>query len=152
MIARRSVRAILLDAEGRLVLIKRTKPDQPPYWTTPGGGVESDDADLESALRRELGEELGATVDGCQQVFLYSSKAETGVSVQHFFVCSVGSVDPTARTGPEFEDPRRGGYDVDFVNLSGESLAWIDLKPTALRDFVQDNREAILDLAGVATP
>jgi ADP-ribose pyrophosphatase YjhB (NUDIX family) len=109
VIARRSVRAILLDAEGRLVLIKRTKPDQPPYWTAPGGGVESGDADLEAALHRELGEELGATLDGCQQVFVYNSETETGVSVQHFFVCRIGAVDLTARIGPEFKDPGREG-------------------------------------------
>ena len=40
-VERRSARAILIDDEGRLVLIKRSKPDREPYWTTAGGGVVS---------------------------------------------------------------------------------------------------------------
>lgn len=53
---RRAARAILIDDLGRLVLIKRTKPGQPPYWTAPGGGVEDTDASVEAALYRELAE------------------------------------------------------------------------------------------------
>nr|WP_198152792.1 NUDIX domain-containing protein [Pseudofrankia sp. DC12] len=39
---RRAARAILINDLGQLVLIKRTKPDQAPYWTAPGGGVETE--------------------------------------------------------------------------------------------------------------
>lgn len=58
---RRAARAILIDDRGRLVLLKRSKRDRAPYWTTPGGGVEETDASVEAALHRELAEELGAT-------------------------------------------------------------------------------------------
>lgn len=56
-------------------LINRTMPGQGPYWTSPGGGVEDSDASVVDALRRELAEELGATADGYQQVFLSSTRA-----------------------------------------------------------------------------
>lgn len=59
-VSRRSARALLLDDDGRLVLIKRTKPGQFPYWTTPGGGVEPGESTT-GALERELDEELGAS-------------------------------------------------------------------------------------------
>lgn len=49
----------MIDDDGRLLLIKRTKPGQAPYWTTPGGGVEDTDESVEAALQRELAEELG---------------------------------------------------------------------------------------------
>lgn len=65
----RSVRAVFLDEDDRLVLIKRIKPDQAPYWTTPGGGLESTDVSPEAALRRELRESdvlLMAAVKGPQ--------------------------------------------------------------------------------------
>lgn len=65
---RRAARAIVTDDEARLVLIKRTKPGQQPYWTTPGGGVEDSDPSIEAALHRELHEELGAEVVGVSQV------------------------------------------------------------------------------------
>ncbi len=35
---RRSARALLFEGDGCLVLIKRTKTGQEPYWVTVGGG------------------------------------------------------------------------------------------------------------------
>jgi len=69
------VRAILLDEDDRLVLIKRMKPGRTPYWTTPGGGLESTDVSLRAGLRRELPEELGAEADRFAQVFLFTAPA-----------------------------------------------------------------------------
>src|SRR6476620_1878881 len=57
-VVKRTALAILLDAD-ELLLIKRTKPDEPPYWITPGGGVEPEDATVVDALHREVDEELG---------------------------------------------------------------------------------------------
>ena len=58
-VTRRSARAILLDGDD-LLLIKRTRPGQEPYWVSIGGGVEPEDATLEDAVRREVLEEIGA--------------------------------------------------------------------------------------------
>ena len=63
-VGRQAARAILIDDDGRLVLIKRTKPGQAPYWTAPGGGVDATDVSVEAALHRELAEELGAEASG----------------------------------------------------------------------------------------
>jgi ADP-ribose pyrophosphatase YjhB (NUDIX family) len=144
VIGRRAARAILIDDRGRLVLIKRTKHGQPPYWTAPGGGVEEADGSVEAALRRELAEELGAEVPGVSQVFLYSSASDSGVAVQHFFVARLAGIDEGRRDGPELADPARGGYDVDRVDLLGDGLAGVDLKPAALKEFIMANREALL--------
>ncbi|WP_134713798.1 NUDIX domain-containing protein [Saccharomonospora xinjiangensis] len=148
--ARRAARAILIDDLGRLVLIKRTKPGQAPYWTAPGGGVEDTDASVEAALYRELSEELGAKATNASQVFLFSSPSEAGVAVQHFFVARLACLDSSARSGPEFSDPSRGEYDLDRVDLRGDDLASIDLKPTALKEFILANREVLLIEAGAA--
>jgi ADP-ribose pyrophosphatase YjhB (NUDIX family) len=147
-VGRRAARAILIDDDGRLVLIKRTKPGQAPYWTTPGGGVEESDPSVDAALYRELAEELGAEATAVSQVFLFSSPSDAGVAVQHFFVARLISLDESARSGPELDDPSRGGYDLDRVDLLGDSLASIDLKPTALKEFILANREALLVEAG----
>ncbi|HEY0698037.1 MAG TPA: NUDIX domain-containing protein [Micromonospora sp.] len=143
-IVRRSVRAILLDEHDHVVLIKRTKPGQAPYWTAPGGGLEPTDASLEAALRRELQEELGAEAERFSQVFLFSSPASEGVSVQHFFSCRLTRVDEKARSGPEFADPTRGGYALDRVPI--ERLPTVDLKPEALKEFIVANAEALLSV------
>lgn len=141
---RSTARAILIDNLGRLVLIKRTKQGQAPYWTTPGGGVEDADASTEAALHRELAEELGAKATDARQVFLFTSPSDAGVAVQHFFVARLASLDKAARNGPELGDPSRGGYELDLVDLCRDDLASIDLKPTALKEFILANREALL--------
>jgi ADP-ribose pyrophosphatase YjhB (NUDIX family) len=149
-VGRQAARAILIDEQGCLVLIKRTKPGQAPYWTTPGGGVEDTDASAVAALRRELAEELGAEAAGAEQVFLFSSPSDAGVAVQRFFVARLVKLNEAARSGPEFSDPVRGGYAVERVELLGDDLAGVDLKPGALKDFILANREALLAVAGGA--
>ncbi|MEU8296489.1 NUDIX hydrolase [Micromonospora sp. NPDC048909] len=141
-ILRRSVRAILWDESNQLVLIKRTKPGQAPYWTAPGGGLEPTDTSLDAALRRELQEELGAEAERLSQVFLFSSPSGDGVSVQHFVSCRLTRVDESARTGPEFAEPGRGGYVLDRVAV--DRLPEVDLKPAALKDFILANTDALL--------
>jgi ADP-ribose pyrophosphatase YjhB (NUDIX family) len=143
-VGRRAARAILIDDWGRLVLIKRTKPGQPPYWTAPGGGVEEADGSVEAALRRELAEELGAEASEASRVFLHSSPSDSGVAVQYFFVARLVTMDEARRGGPELADPSRGGYDVDRFDLLGDDLAGVDLKPGALKEFIMANREALL--------
>lgn len=146
-IVKRSVRAILVDGRDRLVLIKRTRPGEAPYWTAPGGGVDNADTSPSAALARELGEELGASATGYEQVFLFSSSSGEGVAVQHFFICRLTGLDLAARTGEEFQDLARGGYDVEFVDLASDALAGVELKPPALKEFILANREALLEAA-----
>jgi len=125
----------------RLVLIKRIKPGQAPYWTTPGGGVESTDVSLEAALRRELQEELGAEADRFAQVFLYTAPAGEGVSVQHFFACRLLRLNEDARTGQESAEPSRGGYQLDRMRI--DELPAVDLKPEGLTEFISSNKEVL---------
>ena len=148
VIRRRSARAILIDDDGYLVLIRRTRPGREPDWTTAGGGVEVDDASIEAAMHRELAEELGAKAIGASQVFLDSWSTEAGLHVQHFFVTRLASMDLSTRNGPEFNDPSRGAYDPDRFDLLGEELSAIDLQPAALKEFILANRQAVLAEAG----
>ena len=141
---RRTARAILIDADGRLLLIKRTKPGRPVYWTTPGGGVDETDASIEAAMHREIAEEMGAAAAGASQVFLNSRPSDAGIAVQHFFVARLTSLDWSARDDPEFSDPAKGSYQLERVDLHGDDLASIDLVPAAVKAFILANREALL--------
>jgi 8-oxo-dGTP pyrophosphatase MutT (NUDIX family) len=141
---RRAARAILIDDAGRLVLIRRTRPATPVYWTTPGGGVEPQDASVEAALHRELMEELGATATVAAPVLLTSAADEQGVWVQHFLLARLTGLDPSMRNGPEFSDPGRGSYDVEHVDLRSGELAHLDLRPPELKTFILANRDALL--------
>lgn len=56
-VARPGVRAVVLDADDRLLLVRYPTRDDSGVWLSPGGAVEAGESDAE-ALRRELREEL----------------------------------------------------------------------------------------------
>jgi ADP-ribose pyrophosphatase YjhB (NUDIX family) len=152
-VVKRTARAILLapaDTPGSppgLIVIKRTKPGQQPYWITPGGGMEPDvDRTVVEALHREVAEELGAEIADVVPAFVdtVSDPAETpgGVKVQHFFVCRLVSLNPGLRHGPEVEEPQ-GEYDIVRLPFTPEGITSVDVVPATLRAYLTANIEGI---------
>lgn len=129
-----SVRAITFDEDDRLILIKRTHPGLEPYWVTPGGGVEDSDADLVSALRRELYEELHANAKIGGEVLTLN---EDGIET-HVFVARILDMTPELRTGPEFADSFRGMYVVECIEWSVEAIAPLNIQPATIKRFLID--------------
>jgi 8-oxo-dGTP pyrophosphatase MutT (NUDIX family) len=118
---RRSARVLLFDDQGRLLLIRRTRPTGETYLTTPGGGVGPDET-WEVAAARECAEELGAEV-------LIGSVAWAGRldlpdqdSEQRFFTARLVGLDDQRRTGPELSEPWRGTYETLRVSLDDPAL------------------------------
>ena len=148
MATRRSVRAILIDDSGRLVLVRRVRPGGSPYWVTPGGGIEPSDDSPVSALRRELREELGAEADILSELLVDRTDDGAGVAIQHFYLTRLISLDAGQRTGAEFQDPARGCYAVERVDLHGNALDTLDLRPPVLKRFVLSNAGALLKSIG----
>jgi 8-oxo-dGTP pyrophosphatase MutT (NUDIX family) len=62
-----------------------------------GGGVEPDDADLEAALRREVMEEIGATIGPATEFPTLTEPCEKVTVVQHFFRADVLDMDQSRR-------------------------------------------------------
>lgn len=120
-----SARALLVDDAGRLVLIRRTKPGLPPYWTTPGGRVEPSDASIEAALHRELMEELGATAAVVAQIHVVAPTAAHPTR-QHVFLARLLTMAQALRSGPE---PTDGHVP---VRVPIGRLDEIDLRPPEL--------------------
>ena len=52
------MRAVVLDAADRILLVRFSFPDGTDFWATPGGGIDDGESEVE-ALRRELAEEAG---------------------------------------------------------------------------------------------
>jgi 8-oxo-dGTP pyrophosphatase MutT (NUDIX family) len=55
---RSAARAVVLDPDDRVLLVRFVFPDAGERWALPGGGLEPDETH-EDALRRELAEEVG---------------------------------------------------------------------------------------------
>lgn len=55
---REAVRALVLDPDDRVLLVRFEFPDAGTRWALPGGGLEPGESDHD-ALRRELAEEVG---------------------------------------------------------------------------------------------
>lgn len=59
LVVRQGVRALVLDPDDRVLLVRMMEPEtREEWWVTPGGGVDPGE-DPEEALRRELREEAG---------------------------------------------------------------------------------------------
>ncbi|MFI9720943.1 NUDIX domain-containing protein [Streptomyces sp. NPDC052396] len=146
-VVKRTARAILLaedpaSGEPQLILIKRTKPGEPPYWITPGGGVEPADESVVAALHREVDEELGAKVVDVVPAFVDTVPHRHGVKVQHFFVCLLASMDLSLRHGPEVDEPR-GTYEVVRIPFTREGIASVEVVPPSLRQYLSGNVEGV---------
>lgn len=143
---RHGVRALLLDGDD-LLLFRRTKPGRPLYWTTPGGGVDATDPSPQAALRRELDEELGATVGELRQVYSLAEQTPVGDYQHTFYACRLVSLDLSRRHGAEFSNPARGQYDLERVPCTPEALARIDLRPELLATYLQETAPLLPHLA-----
>ncbi|GAB4337930.1 MAG: hypothetical protein Kow00117_19700 [Phototrophicales bacterium] len=137
------VRAIILTDDGKILFIKRVKQAAPPYWVAPGGGVESDDDDIYGTLRRELLEELGAQVDIIKEAFILRHQKAGKNLQEHFFICRLIDYDLNLRHGPEFDDPSRGEYLLDFVPLEEQAIASLNIKTKELRDWLLQNLDTL---------
>lgn len=144
-VLRRNARAILLQ-DGELVLIKRTRPGQDPYWVSVGGVVEPEDATVEQAMRREVFEEIGGSVGFAEQVYVLTEPKDEGICVHHFFLAVLADMDLQARTGTEFSKPERGGYEVQSVPFTADAMRGIRLMPPELADYLADNALGLLSL------
>jgi ADP-ribose pyrophosphatase YjhB (NUDIX family) len=137
------VRALLITPDDDLLTIQRIRPGQDPYWVLPGGGVEPGE-DLETALARELREEIAATADVHSLLHILEHDAER----QYFYLARARawSAEPGDRTGPEFTDPARGEYHLQPIPLTAQALAGINLKPGTLAQRLLGHLRAGTDL------
>ncbi|MFI6337995.1 NUDIX domain-containing protein [Streptomyces sp. NPDC050535] len=138
MKVRRNVRAVLLDG-GHLVFLRRGWPGGRSYYTTVGGGVEPEDADLEAALRREVMEEIGATIGPVGEFLTVTEPGERVTVVQHYFRADVLDMDPDRRQGPELDDPDTGDFSPVRIVLDVAAVAALGLQPIELADYLREN-------------
>jgi len=116
---RASVLALIEDGEGRLLFERRADA---PLWGLIGGGLEHDETLLDG-LRREVREETGLEIDGCELFGTFSDPSRVvrygdGAAVQLVTIAYRAKVSDTSglRLSPESVDLRffaRDGLPLD---------------------------------------
>ena len=105
----RCVGAIVHDAAGRLLLIRRGTEPGKGLWSLPGGRVEPGETD-ETAVERELREETGLEVRPGELVGSVRRPAPAGVYEIFDYACTVAGGTPR---------PGDDAMDVAWVDLAG---------------------------------
>jgi len=140
------VRAVLITPANEMLVIRRERPDTAVYRVLPGGHVEPADTSLETALLREIREELAgaATIHSLLRVL-----DEPGGDRQYIYLARIGTWSFTERTGPEFTQPGNGTYTLDAVPFTAEQLAVLNLKPDRIAQFLVDALRDSTDVFGL---
>ena len=104
---REIVRAIVVDDGGNYYFVRSVRDDEFGAATlieTSGGGVEPGE-DLDAAIRRELGEELGAEVEILERIGVVSDYYNLihRHNINHYFLCRVRSLGETHMTADEVD-------------------------------------------------
>lgn len=96
--------AVITDAEGRVVLVKRGKDPQKGRWSVPGGSVEAGET-LEEAAAREAWEETGLQVAIGRELWSMTTPTGDGRTYEiHDFEATVISGELVA--GDDADDVR----------------------------------------------
>ena len=129
------VRGIVIDSEGRILLVRQTYTRG---WTLPGGGVEFSES-LDQGLARELDEEAGIALDSDPQLMgIYDNRSEfPGDHVAMYVVRHwhrIRATEPNleiAETGffrpdalPESLNPGAQRRIEEFLGLRTQGEAW----------------------------
>lgn len=104
---RRGARLILLDAAGRVLMVRGHDVDNPSrsWWFTVGGGIDPGETGVDAAVR-ELAEETGLVVDAADVVgpvarrrAVFDFAARTVRQDEEFFVARLAEPGPIATDG-----------------------------------------------------
>lgn len=60
---------VIVENEGRILLVRHRKPEAYDFWVAPGGGANAAE-DLQAAARREVFEECGLRVEPLQLIYI----------------------------------------------------------------------------------
>lgn len=97
---RRAVRALILDAEDRILLVRFEFQDS-VFWATPGGGLQDGERNMD-ALRRELLEEVGLDNPEIgpavwRRIHLFQLSQEYDGQIEHFHVVRTNAFVPSPK-------------------------------------------------------
>jgi 8-oxo-dGTP pyrophosphatase MutT (NUDIX family) len=139
-IVRPAARALVLDPDGRTLLVRYVNPDTGEHlWTTPGGGIDPSES-LADAVRRELKEEAGLKAEIGPLIWtrreVYDWAGKTIDQREQFVLVRTPSFEPTPEIG------RNGLLAEDVHELRWWTLAELEASdavvyPTRIAHFLR---------------
>jgi ADP-ribose pyrophosphatase YjhB (NUDIX family) len=133
-------RGIVRTPSGSIVLLRRQRPGEEPYWTLPGGRVETSDATARDALVRELREELGADaqvgalVDDLDDWHVDDKGRRVRTLAYEVAIERWTAMEPTA---PELGKPWKGTYAIEEHAPDPAALGALPFRPHQHAALVQ---------------
>ena len=135
-----TVRGVIKNDNGEILIVKRHPKSRtdPEMWELPGGKVEKGE-DLESAIKRELLEELGAVVDVVCKIGVVSDYYNLihRHNINNYYLCKVKSFIDKNLT-----DDERDLYHLSTLKLTyDEAVAEYALRRDSMLGRIIGNRE-----------
>jgi ADP-ribose pyrophosphatase YjhB (NUDIX family) len=140
-VAREAARALVLDPDDRVLLVRFVNPETgDEFWATPGGGLDPGEG-LEDGLRRELGEEtgledaeLGPVVWTRREEFLWAG--QTLRQSERIVLVRAPSFDPRPQLSAE-QLAAEGVHEVRWWTLAELECSNATFYPTRIRHFLR---------------
>ena len=117
-------RVILYNRENKTVLLIHRLKNGRDYWVIPGGGAESDETPVDTAIR-EINEELTIHLKSADLTQLFEYKSQEN---EHFFYAEISFIAAPEISGEEKERSNNANvYQPDWVAV--KDLTQINLMP-----------------------
>ena len=142
MIINNSIKAIIID-KTRLLTVHMRSEDGTEYYTLPGGKQRPDELMLD-ALKREVKEETGYTVEPKSLLFIREGFSEDSQShrIEFMFICeTVGEIDESAL---EYDVNQIGTKWISIDNILHEELHPAEMRNIIKRHFLGKPNEIYL--------
>ncbi|MDR3294699.1 MAG: NUDIX hydrolase [Clostridiales Family XIII bacterium] len=130
------VRVVVLDPEGRILLVRQRHEDK-DIWMLPGGGIEENE-NAEEAAVREVREETGLDIRAGALIWhVEEVSPERGQHFVNFFLSETEGGRASLGSDPEFDAGHQVLRELRFFTRA-ETAALPQVYPPAIRDELWD--------------
>lgn len=135
-----SIKAIIINCN-RLLVVKMRSEDGKEYYTLPGGKQEPDELMID-ALKREVKEETGYTVEPKSLLFIREGFNEESHRIEFMFLCD--TVGEAELDNSHFDAHQIGTKWIFIDNILHEDLYPTELREVIKRHFLGKSNEIYL--------
>ena len=140
MTIRNSIKAIIIDRT-RLLTVKMHSDDGKEYYTLPGGKQRPDELMID-ALKREVQEETGYTVEPKSLLFIREGFDNETHRIEFMFICDI--ISDIDETKLSYDSNQIGTKWLNIDNIRHEELYPVDMRNIIKQYFLGKNNAIYL--------